>query len=153
MLKGYLAGPIAGCTDAEANDWRELVKSKVSDIEWLDPMDRDFRNYGTLGKTNYDIVNHGHNYNRLPADVVQTIVHGDKRCIDESDVILYNCWKPGWGTAMEMLYAFEHGKLNIAVANGHVSPWIRYHADVVFDTLEEAIDYLHEHVLTKGAVL
>ena len=40
----YLAGPMAGCSDSEANDWRDYVTEKLqNDFNILSPMRRDYR--------------------------------------------------------------------------------------------------------------
>lgn len=41
----YLAGPINGCTDAQANDWRTEAKRIAAERghTCLDPMARDYR--------------------------------------------------------------------------------------------------------------
>jgi hypothetical protein len=70
----YLCGPINGCTDAEANDWRELVKVRAPYFEYLNPMRRDYR-----GKE---------------AESVNEIVTLDKIDIANSDALLVNYDKP-----------------------------------------------------------
>lgn len=40
-MKVYLAGPINGCTDAEAKNWREELKTHFPNA--IDPMKRDYR--------------------------------------------------------------------------------------------------------------
>ena len=42
-MKGYLCGGIFGLDDGAANSWRTKAKERMPDIEWLDPMRRDFR--------------------------------------------------------------------------------------------------------------
>jgi hypothetical protein len=44
-MKIYLAGPINGCNDADACDWRNEIKQKHPDV--FNPMDRDYRNIET----------------------------------------------------------------------------------------------------------
>lgn len=113
-MRVYLAGPINGCDDAEANDWRRIVKEvlKARRVDWLDPMDRDER-----GKE---------------ADQFAEIVEGDKADIDACDAVFAFCWQPSVGTSMEILYAHNQGKPVTAVipVGKAVSPWIRYHATV-----------------------
>ena len=118
----YLAGPINGCTDDEANNWRDIAKARLGADNCLDPMRRDFR-----GRED---------------DCVDEIVWGDLDDIDESDVVLANCWQPSWGTGMEIRYAFAEGKLVIAVLppGTRVSPWLAYHATIFF-SLDEALAF------------
>ena len=40
-IKVYLCGPINGCTDTEAKNWREAVKEHFPAS--VDPMKRDYR--------------------------------------------------------------------------------------------------------------
>ncbi len=110
---GYLAGPINGCDDDEANGWRQGFMAELPEHEWLDPMVRDYR-----GRED---------------DCVQEIVEGDMADIDTCDFVVAYCWQPSWGTAMELRYAFEKGKPIFAVVpkGMRVSPWLRYHAKVL----------------------
>ena len=116
----YLAGPIAGCTDEEANDWRSYVKSRVGEENCLDPMRRDYR---------------GHEN-----DYAAEIVAADRKDIEDSDIVLANCWKVSWGTAMEIFYAHSIGKRVLAVVPAFlpVSPWVFHHSEV-YTSLEEAL--------------
>lgn len=118
----YLCGPINGCTDEECKDWREFVKSRWSGNA-LDPMRRDYR-----GKED---------------DAVKEIVELDKIDVINSDVILVNYDKPSVGTSMEILYAFERGKLVVVVAKDgtRISPWMRYHSHQICNSFDAAIDY------------
>lgn len=116
----YLAGPINGCTDDEAKNWREVVKAALGDKNCLDPMRRDYR--GIEDKS------------------VNEIVNGDLADIDASDAMLANCWQVSWGTAMEIRYAATHDIPVIAVLppGSRVSPWLSYHATVTF-SLDDAL--------------
>lgn len=114
-MRVYLGGPINGCTDDEANGWREAVKA-VLEVErghrWCDPMDRDYRG------------------RELDPGIAEEIVQGDKEDIDGCDVLLMNAPKPSYGTAMEIFYGFLRGKRVIVVhPEGTVpSPWVIHHA-------------------------
>lgn len=115
----YLAGPINGCTDAEANGWRERFIADHPGHTYLDPMRRDYR-----GRED---------------ECVAEMVQGDMADIDACDILVAYCWQVSWGTAMEILYAHQQAKLVICVVpEGHrVSPWLRYHSDAIFHTLDE----------------
>jgi nucleoside 2-deoxyribosyltransferase len=116
-VKVYLGGPINGCTDEEANGWREAVKDVLAarGIEWCDPMDRDYRG------------------RELEPGIAAAIVDGDKEDIDDCDVLLMNGPKPSYGTAMEVLYGSLNGKRVLVVhPEGTVpSPWVIHHADEI----------------------
>jgi len=119
----YLCGPINGCTDEECRDWREYVKT-----QWpgptIDPMRRDYR-----GKEDQS---------------VDEIVELDKIDVMNSDVLLVNYDKPSVGTSMEILYAFERGKLVVVVAaeGAKISPWMRYHSHAIVGSFKDAIRYI-----------
>lgn len=117
-MKIYLAGPINGCTDAQANDWRTEAKKSLPDH--LDPMARDYR-----GKE---------------AESVNEIVEGDKADIDSCDAVLVWFERPSVGTSMEVLYAWERKKPVVAVnkSGKPIGPWLAYHSTVV-DSLEDAV--------------
>lgn len=127
MTTVYLAGPINGCTDAEAHGWRQGFIEMCSDpnygppYRFLDPMRRDYR-----GKED---------------ESVEEIVHGDIADIDACDVFLGYCWQVSWGTAMEIFYAHRAGKRVVLVVpeGTRISPWLRYHSTVIASTLGEAV--------------
>jgi len=121
----YLCGPINGCTDEECKDWREFVKSKWEG-KTLDPMRRDYR-----GKED---------------ESVKEIVELDKIDVTDSDVILVNYDKPSVGTSMEILYAFDRGKLVVVVAKEgtRISPWMRYHSHKIVGSFEAAIEFVRD---------
>jgi nucleoside 2-deoxyribosyltransferase len=116
----YLAGPINGCTDDEANNWRDIAKTRLGARNCIDPMRRDYRG--------------------REEQCVTEIVDGDKNDISSSDVVIANCWQVSWGTAMEIHFAHSLSKPVIAVAppGARVSPWLRYHA-VIVRSLDEAL--------------
>lgn len=119
----YLCGPINGCTDSECTNWREYVKTMWSgDI--LDPMRRDYR-----GKED---------------ESVNDIVLFDKIDITNSDALIVNYDKPSVGTSMEILYAFERGKVVVVVANSgaRISPWMRYHSHRIARSFNEAVQII-----------
>lgn len=119
----YLAGPINGCSDEEANDWRTYIKDAYAGPT-LDPMRRDYRG--------------------REEESVNEIVELDKADIEACDVFLANCPQSSYGTAMEILYAWEAYKPVIVIhpAGKPVSPWIRYHSSAVVHTLDAALEAL-----------
>lgn len=121
-MKVYLCGPINGCTDAEARDWREAAKARFPDH--LDPMKRDYR-----GKED---------------ESVNEIVILDKREVESVDVLLVNAPAPSWGTAMEIKHAWDHGVPCIVVvpAGTRISPWLRYHATKIVHSFEDAYAWI-----------
>lgn len=118
-MKVYLGGPINGCTDDEANGWRDKVKAELAASGWeaIDPMDRDYRGQ------------------EMEPGIAKAIVENDKLDIDGADVLLMNCPKPSVGTSMEVLYGYMTGKRVICVIpkGSTPSPWLVYHATRVIE--------------------
>ena len=125
MNKIYLCGPINGCTDAECNDWRSAVK-RAWPGETIDPMRRDYRG--------------------IEGDQTKSIVELDKIDVMSSDVVLVNFVRPSVGTSMEILYAFERGKLVVIMADEKVvlSPWLIYHSHYVTSSVQGALKFISE---------
>lgn len=134
----YLGGPINGCTDAEANGWRESFMAELPRCEFLDPMRRDYR-----GRED---------------ECVDEIIGGDVADILDSDVILAYCWQSSWGTAMEVFFAYdrrnqdriglEPRRIVVVLPEGmRVSPWLRGNSDVIVPTLDAAADWIEENCL------
>jgi nucleoside 2-deoxyribosyltransferase len=120
----YLCGPINGCTDAEAQDWRAIAtKVLASHHVVLDPMRRDYRGREDAA--------------------AQEIVAGDLADIAAADVVLAMALRPTWGTAMEIYHAAMQGKRVVAVVGaGPQSPWLTQHCTVTHGTLDAALDSL-----------
>ena len=119
----YLAGPINGCSDSEAKDWREHLKLQ---FVCCDPMKRDYRG---KEKSNY-----------------REIVELDKRDILSCNLMVVMYTKPSVGTSMEVLFAWMNGipVLTINDSRSELSPWLTYHSTCVVETLGEAISKLKE---------
>lgn len=128
-MKIYLCGPINGCTDAEAMDWRTAVKNSRLYMEqavYVDPMKRDYR-----GKE---------------AESYREIVDLDKRDVRSVDIVLVNYVKPSVGTAMEVFYAWTLGKPVVlwCAPDAVISPWLRYHSTAIVHSLETAVEKIRE---------
>lgn len=123
----YLAGPIKGCAPDEIFSWRSYAASHLI-YRTLDPASE--RNFAHKEST----------------DPMREIVDPDKRDIDASQIVLANCWKESVGTSMEVLYAWEHGKLVVVVIpeGQTVSAWIIAHSHKIYRDLGEAINYINE---------
>lgn len=123
----YLCGPISGCSDDEARNWRERAQTalrpetKAGLVSFLDPMRRDYR-----GRED---------------ECVTEIVEGDLADIRRADILLVAHPRPSTGTDMEIRCAkAELGKVVIVWSTEeHPSPWLRYHADVIVDSLGSAL--------------
>lgn len=125
----YLAGPIFGKTDDEVHGWRENVKGMLPWAKFKDPSLRDFRG---LEGVHYELI-----------------VASDKAEIMASDALIVNAENPGWGTAMEILFAWEQHKTVVAVLppGAPISPWLQVHAHVV-RSFAEAADFLYRNLTT-----
>jgi hypothetical protein len=118
----YLCGPINGCTDGEAKDWREAAKLRLP--QTLDPMRRDYRG--------------------READCYREIVDLDKIDVEQSDAILVNYDKPSVGTSMEVLHAWNHRVPVVVVCrkDAVISPWLRYHSTKIVHSFEDAFAWI-----------
>lgn len=125
MTTLYLCGPINGCTDEECTNWREYVKG-VWLMDTIDPMRRDYRG--------------------REVESVNEIVELDKIDVMNADVVLVNYDKPSVGTSMEVLYAWERGKLVVVVAKegASISPWLRYHSHRICHSFGDALAWIAE---------
>jgi hypothetical protein len=125
----YLAGPMHKTTDEECHAWRNYVTKELGPKF-------EIRNPAASEK---DLRGSGSELDRL-------IVDGDKKDIDESNVLLVNWWDgPGimCGTPMEILYAYDRKKLIVTVADcAKESPWLRYHSTFCYKSTTEALGFL-----------
>ena len=148
----YLAGPMAGCTDEEAGDWRNYVMKNMhktitqetptgaaieipkTPFYFLNPMLRDYR--------------HLTGDHSALAAVAPEIVELDKRDIDKADVVFVHTPKISVGTSMEVLYAWENKKVVVTVIPKDVSlsPWITYHSTKICYSLDEGIDWVTKNI-------
>ena len=124
---GYLCGGIFGLNDQQAMEWRTKAKELMPEVEWLDPMERDFR-----GKE---------------AGNCRAIVTQDIADINKSDVVLVWAESPSWGTAMEVVYAYQKQKRIVTHCKGPISPWLQYHSTVVVSTWRDTVTCVRSKVL------
>ena len=138
----YLSGPIAGCTDDEANSWRDVFAGMCSlhAIDTLNPMRRDYRNADRIALRN-------------------EIVELDKHDIDCSDALVVYFSKPSVGTAMEVLYAWQQHKPVVTIVPPDsvtlLSPWLVYHSTTIIsapthnEMFDSTISWISTNVNTK----
>jgi len=123
-MQVYLCGPIHSQTAYECTHWRGIARSYIESAGHAvrDPMDRDFRG--------------------REEECSGEIVAGDLDDIEQSNVVLVNANRPGWGTAMEVLYAHQRGKRVVAFASHTnaptLSPWLREHTEDVYESVHSA---------------
>lgn len=116
-----LEGPINGCTDAQAKEWREQAKAALGDLyEFHDPMLLDCRG--------------------REEEMEDELVRYDEVGMASSDYALVNANTPGWGTGIgiQYLYALHRG-IFLVCAKDKPSPWLRKRATRIFKTFDEAI--------------
>lgn len=127
----YLAGAIDKVSPEFATRWRRDATERLTAAGYsvLDP---------TQGK---DLHTPGVNDTvYTPEEIVET----DLDMIRRSDIILAEISKkdvPYHGTSMELAYSKMYGK-RVIVWGGCRSYWVRHHAEAVFLTLHEALQYL-----------
>lgn len=98
-MRVYLCGPIFNSTNEEACGWREQIKKDFEGICFVDPCD-------WTGKK---------------------VVSQDLHAISQCQAVLANCWKPSYGSAMEVFHAFNTGKYVSLVSPKPLSPWLEAH--------------------------
>jgi len=145
----YLAGPIAGCTELEANDWRHWVSVQLAyksqgQIRGINPLrcepimgDRYDQNsnpdpkFGTMraiaAKNRHDVRN---------ADVVLAFLPDRKGQHDE---------RPSYGTICEIVWAAEDGKMVVVVSDDpeiQTHPVINANCGWMLSTIDEGIEVI-----------
>jgi nucleoside 2-deoxyribosyltransferase len=130
MMTIYLSGPINGRTDVDYVDWWDEAKHLLAPLTTLVPMDRDYR------------------LRELEPGLAREIVENDKADILQCAAMLVMFDKPGVGSSMEVLFAYERGILVhvVDVSGKPLSPWLLYHATAVHASLEAACEAI------KGAL-
>ena len=121
----YLSGGIANLDYHQVHGWREVCKDHYRGfpIRLIDPTRNDYRS----------------EENGISLALARQIAKRDKMDIMDSDITLAYCPRPSWGTAMEIIYAFEKGKWVVVVCDSPApSPWLLAHADILVKTFEEA---------------
>ena len=135
MKKIYLGGPIMDLSFEQASTWREEAKKLFYShpnacFKFLDPMRRNFKDSELESRNE--------------------IVQLDKADIIEADILLVNATKPSWGTAMEIMFAYQHHKVILAFVGEDfskktLSPWLAYHTTRTFLSMEFAIEYIKKY--------
>lgn len=147
----YLAGPIQFADDG-GHGWRNRVATEFETvgIEWSDPLDKyDARSEAV-------IVHNGDPPENPPegSDLISTteLVEADKELVAAADALLVG-WDdvPSAGTPMEVLYAYERDTPVVVWYRGDsLSPWMQYHADAVFESLDDCVEWLSVEVATQS---
>jgi hypothetical protein len=123
----YLCGPINGRSDADCIDWRQTAKTLLSSVGTRDPMDRDYRG------------------RELEEGIANQIVENDIADIKQCSGLLVMYDKPSVGTAMEVRMAKAEMRIPVYVVDisgKPLSPWLIFHADKIFVSLDEACAFI-----------
>ncbi len=117
----YLAGPIAGCNEAQMKVWRQSIKSQWGQkFNFIDPVDQ--------------IIDPGK---------AQEAVEADIQAIESSDAVIANMWKESIGTAIGVFIARKKARQVVVIDKNHFrSKMLAYWANAVVNNEYEAIQYL-----------
>jgi nucleoside 2-deoxyribosyltransferase len=119
----YLSGPMGGCSEEERHGWREHAKSRLKGCTVFDPTRRDWK-----GRDD---------------ECYGEIVTTDLEEIRQSAIMLVNAFRPSWGTAMEVFYAYREISCTVYTfvpPDLPVNPWLRFHSHRIYRSLDQAID-------------
>lgn len=148
----YLAGPISGKDYASVMCYIEKTAARLEEMgyEILHPM---------LGKSylRTELEFRAHGYEN-PVSTNHAIFERDRWMVARCDIVLAQLQdafdRVSIGTVMELAWASMLGKHTIVIigapANIHRHAFILEAADIVFDTLQEAFDYLRDLIGEKG---
>lgn len=132
MTTVYLAGAMDKVSPDFAIEWRQEAKGflKPKGFEVLDPTeDKDLWKPGV------------HTVAYKPEEIVTA----DLKMISAADIILAELCRrdiPYHGTSMELVYACQWEKA-VYVWGGCRSYWVRYHSDMIFEQLIQALEYIN----------
>jgi len=138
----YLAGPIAGCTEDEANNWRGYVQDNLNEniigISPLrcEPISTNHYTSGTDSRFNTPKAIAAKNwYDTESCDLVLAYLPKE-----------LNERRPSYGTTIEIGWAIGLRKPLIVVTNDEYlasHPLIQTNANWIFDNLIDALDVIH----------
>ena len=121
MKKIYLCGAIFNVSSKKANKWRQEAMKKLPNFECLNPLDKK---YGECS--------------------AKDIVNFDKLGITNADIVLVNASAPSWGTAMEILLAYQlHKIIVVFTKDKKISPWVLFHSSIITESLDDAITHIY----------
>lgn len=141
-FKIYLAGPIAGLTYAQSEDWRDRVKAMLPpEIVCYSPLrgKQALRDLGRISVEAYDSKT-------LPLASDRGILRRDHYDVLSCDLLFCNllgaATKASIGTAMELAWAYDHNIPIVLVDSPgslHDHPMIREVYSYRVETLEEGV--------------
>jgi len=137
VLKGdsvYIAGPIHGVEHDQL--YREKLRHVLNEFEYeiIDPWQREKVEYSSTGDEWW---------RNVPSTY---FIKRDLEDIDRCNTLIAYLPILSAGTCMELFYAKRKGKLIIVISSmKSLSPWIVYHTDLFFKTIEEFKLHLEEN--------
>lgn len=105
-MRIYLSGGIKDLSNEDIHNWRDRCKKIFSifrDVTFSDP-------------------------SRRTKQTEKFIVEIDKAEIIKCDILAVKAFPASWGTAMEILFAWEHNIPVVAWIDEEPSPWVIYHS-------------------------
>ncbi len=148
----YLAGPIAGCTWDETNDWRIWVEEELPEVECLTPLrGKDFLKAlrkVPLGSAPKQSAEFAHDSLDAAISSQHAIVVRDHWDVMNADLLFVNLLPskdiglPSIGTMFELAWAWKFNKpAVVAMQKGSPNdhPFVREAAYVVVPTLRQAV--------------
>jgi nucleoside 2-deoxyribosyltransferase len=130
----YLAGPIHGVEHDQ--HYRERLRQLLNTFEYdvIDPWEREKVEYSFTGEEWW---------RNVPSTY---FIRRDLEDIDRCNVLIAFLPILSAGTCMELFYAKRKGKVTIVISNMEsLSPWIIYHTDHFFKTIDEFQNHLEEN--------
>jgi nucleoside 2-deoxyribosyltransferase len=137
----YLAGPIAGCTEGEAKDWRAYVDDGLSQygIKGISPL----RCEPLHGKT-YNV-----SYQDPKYGTERAIFFKNKFDLERCDMMLaylpQKTFGASIGTLAEISWAYKEGKPSILVSDREevlAHPMTHFQTSWILPTLDDAIEVI-----------
>ena len=143
-MKIYLAHPISGLSYEEVIDYYGLTEDDLVNNGYtvLSPM----TGKGHLSEVS-DFQAEGYNH---PTSTNHAIVERDQWMVNQSDVVYVNliaAKRVSIGAMMELAWAHQLGKHTIVSMeehNAHRHAFVLEAADIVFESHEQAMDYLYK---------
>jgi len=128
----YLAGPIAGCNEAQMKVWRQSIKSQWGQkFDFIDPVDQ--------------IIDQGKAQEAVEADIL---------AIESSDAVIANMWKESIGTAIGVFIARKKARPVVVIDKNHFrSKMLAYWANAVVNSEYEAIQYLQDWFKSQDKIV
>jgi nucleoside 2-deoxyribosyltransferase len=153
-MKIYIGGKISGSTYTECASYFRETKQELQDMGYdvLSPMTA--KEYLRTEYASRELPNAGLSGIVSPVATNHAIFERDQWCVRQADIFYLNLLpaneRASLGGTMELAWASILGKHTVVVMqkeNVHRHAFILEAADVVFETHEDAMDYLEKLIL------